>query len=148
MKIAESVIELSGRESALVTAALFALVHWPFEVASAKAMASPKHQAEAERVGDAVSARWREILIAAELWSTGPKWTRRLIAQRAALKPALSLSPAELPITIIALDAVAKEFSSRWGEFCIVVPGALDWYPIKLQDAEELATRLKSTPFP
>jgi hypothetical protein len=61
------------------------------------------------------------------------------------LKPALALSATELPTVILALDAVATEFSENWEEFCIVVPGALQWYPVEPEDVAKLARRLESS---
>lgn len=62
MSTSERAVELSGSESALVTAALFALAEWPFETASAKDLVSDEHKAEGQRLGESVSARWRALL--------------------------------------------------------------------------------------
>lgn len=144
MNTSERTVELSGSESALVTAALFALAEWPFETASAKDLVSDEHKAAGQRLSELVSARWRALLEAEGLWNPGSRWTSELIAKRAALKPALSLSAAELPAVILALDAVEKEFSDNWDEFCVVVPGAVEWYPVGPEDVARLARRLES----
>ena len=135
--------QLNGSESALVVAALFALAEWPFETASARTAVSVEDRAAGQRMSEAVSARWQKLLEAADSWSPGPSWTPELIAERAALDPALSLGAAELPLVILALDAVAKEFSDDWDEFCIVVPGAIHWYPVGPEDVARLARRLE-----
>ena len=138
-------IELGGSESALVVAALFALAQWPFETARAKDLVSNECRTVGQGLSELVSARWRELLKVAGLWNQGSRWTPELIARRAALKPALSLSATELPTVIFALDAVAIEFSGNWDEFCTVVPGALQWYPVGLEDVAKLARGLESS---
>lgn len=136
--------ELSGSESALVIAALFALAEWPFETASARKLVSDEHKVAGQRLSEIVSARWQALLEAAGSWNPGSTWTPELIAERAALKPALSLSAPELPLVILALDAVAMEFSDNWDELCTVVPGAVQWYPVGPEDVASLARRLES----
>ena len=136
-------VELIGSESALVVAALFALAEWPFETAGAKNLVSAERRAFAQRLSEMMSARWREFLEAAGLWNPGATWTPELIARRAALKPALVLGEAELPISILALDVTTIEFSENWEEFCTVVPGGLQWYPVGPEQVERLARRLE-----
>ena len=51
--------ELSGSESALVIAALFALAEWPFETASARKLVSDEHKVAGQRLSEIVSARWQ-----------------------------------------------------------------------------------------
>ena len=144
MNAPERTIELSGSESALVVAALFALSVWSFEVPSAKNMLTAKDRAEGDQVSEAVSARWTERLKAAGLWNmVGSSWTPELIAKRAAVKPGLVMRASELPLTILALDAVAMEFGGDWKELCIVLPGAIDWYPVGPEDLPKLARRLE-----
>jgi hypothetical protein len=145
MNTPQKKIELLGSESALVVAALFALAEWPFETARAESLASKEQRAVAQRLSKIVSARWRELLDAAGLWNQDSTWTPELIAKRAALKPALALSAGELPTVILALDAVAGEFSEDWDEFCTVVPGALQWYPVGPEELRSVARRLEST---
>jgi hypothetical protein len=144
MESDERVVELGGSDSALVSAALFALAEWPFETARAKSLLNDEHKAAWQKVSEAVSARWRELLGAEGYWSPGQRWTRDLIAKRAALKRGLSLSAAELPVAVLALKAVAEEFTSNWDEFCTVVPGAIDLYPVGPEDVPRLALRLES----
>jgi hypothetical protein len=144
MNTSQRNVELLGSESALVVAALFALAEWPFETARAKNLVSNEHKTVGQSQSEQVSARWRKLLEAAGLWNEGPTWTPELIARRAALKPALTLSAAELPTAVLALDAVATEFSENWEEFCTVVPGGLQWYPVGPEEVTRLARRLES----
>ena len=143
MNTSQRNVELSGSESALVVAALFALARWPFETPRAKSLMSNERRTAGQRVREVVSARWRELLEAAGLWNQGSAWTPELIARRAALKPALTLTAAELPMATLALEAVATEFSDNWDEFCTVVPGALEWYPVAPEDVARLARKLE-----
>ena len=145
MNTFERSVELGGSESALVVAALFALAEWPFEKARAKNLVSNERRIVAQTLSELVSARWRELLEAAGLWNPSSPWTPELIARRAALKPALALSATELPTAILALDAVATEFSENWQEFCTVVPGGLQWYPVGPEEVAKLARRLESS---
>jgi hypothetical protein len=143
MNTSQKKVELIGSESALVVAALFALAEWPFETTSAKDLVSEAFRADGQRLSEDVSAQWRELLEAAGLWNQGAAWTPELIAKRAALEPALALSVAELPVVIFALRAVTEEFSKNWDEFCTVVPGAIQWYPVGPDDVARLARRLE-----
>ena len=59
------------------------------------------------------------------------------------MKPALTLTAGELPMATLALEAVATEFSDNWDEFCTVVPGALEWYPVAPEDVARLARKLE-----
>jgi hypothetical protein len=136
-------VALIGSDSALTVAALFALAEWPFETANAQALVSRKQRALGQRMSEMVSARWQARLEAAALWNAGLAWTPELIARRAALAPGLILEFAELPLAVLALDAVAEEFSENWDEFCTVVPGAIQWYPVGPGDVVTLARRLE-----
>jgi hypothetical protein len=145
MSTSQRSVELTGSESALVVGALFALAGWPFETAGARNLVSNERRTVGQGLSELVSARWRELLKAAGLWNASSPWTPELIARRAALKPALALSATELPTVILALDAVATEFSRSWDEFCTVVPGALQWYSVGPEDVARLARRLESS---
>lgn len=144
MTTSERNVALLGSESALVVAALFALAEWPFETLGARTLVSKEERVNGRRLSERVSARWRELLEAAGLWNPGSPWTPELIAKRAVLEHGLDLDVAELPVAVIALDAVATEFSETWDEFCTVVPGGIQWYPIGLGDVTRLACRLQS----
>ncbi|WP_437582061.1 hypothetical protein [Sorangium sp. So ce887] len=143
MDTSEKAVALTGSESALVVAALFALAEWPFTNAKAKSLIGTDKSA-GERLSEVLSARWIRLLEGAGLWNRGSAWTPELIASRAALRPALTLDATEIPLAAAALEAVNEEFSGDWDEFCTVAPGALQWYPLGPQDVPALAGRLKA----
>jgi hypothetical protein len=126
-----------------VVAALFALGDWPFKTERARELVSDVDKSAQEQ-SDAVSERWTERLDRAGLWNSVLPWTPELIAQRAALQPGLVLRKSELPTTILALRAVTAEFADDWDEFCIVIPGSIDWYPVGPSDVVKLADRLEA----
>lgn len=144
MRTRGGTIELSGSESALVVGALFALGLWPFETSGAKKLLTSEKREAGRRLSAKVSSRWRTLLKAAGLWPAGSAWTADLIAERAVLQRGLVLREAELPLVVLALEVAREEFSENWGEFCIVVPGALQWYPIGPGDLAGLARGLKN----
>ena len=61
MNTSQRNVPLSGSESALVVAALFALAEWPFETPRAKSLMSNERRTAAQGVSEVVSARWREL---------------------------------------------------------------------------------------
>jgi hypothetical protein len=143
MNTSEKVVSLNGSESALLIAALFALTHWPFENPRARALVGTDRSAAA-RLSKAMSERWMRLLDHVGLWKGGSAWTPELIASRAAVHPALTLCASEISLAAAALEAVNEEFASDWDEFCTVVPGGLEWYPLGPQDVPALVDRLKA----
>jgi hypothetical protein len=146
LETSENHVVLNGIDSALITAALFALAEWPFETVDAKELATREMRLAGQTLSEVVSERWRLRLDEVGLWNSASGWTPELIAKRAALKRGVSLALAELPLAIVALNAVAEEFSSNWSEFCTVIPGAMAWYSVGSPDVARLARHLKSAP--
>jgi hypothetical protein len=137
-------IRLGGREAALLVGALFATAEWPFEQPAAKALLTNTLQERAQLLSRSISERWRARLQDAGLWNlpTGP-WTRELIEQRGMLSDGLVIDESEVELAVAAVNITELEFSGTWGEFCIVVPGALDWYGLKPGDLARLRARLE-----
>ena len=136
-------IMLDGRESALVVAAMFMAGCWPFENKAARAML-PAAQESTLPVFDRVSARWRQRLADAGLWTSPTKlWTRELIEQRGGLVDGLRLSRDEIPAAVLALRVSAVEFAQSWWEFRVASVGAIEWYGLELHDLIALADRLE-----
>jgi hypothetical protein len=136
-------ITLDGRESALVSAALFVAALWEFEKPAARALLPEDLDAVIRPVHERVSARWRARLLEAGLWTQRPApWTPALIAERGQLSDGLRLSLEEVHAVVPALHAAAHEFAASWWELCTIAPGPLDWYGLSHDDLAALADRL------
>jgi hypothetical protein len=139
-------VELGGRDTALLVAALFMLVHWDFTDPGVKGIVAEQDDASKEELRERVSREWRERLMAEHLWEPpGGTWTRELLNKRGALERGVRLQRSDLALSIRALMAVEAEFSNCWGEFCVAAPGNVDWYDLRVSDVVSLAHRLEAT---
>lgn len=140
-----SEILLSGRETALLVGALFAMAEWPFEQPSARALLTTTLREQAQRLSESLSERWRFRLQQAGLWNLPQgQWTRELIVQRSILSDGLVIRASERELSIAALQLTELEFACTWDEFCIAIPGALDWYGLTATDLAPLRARLEA----
>jgi hypothetical protein len=123
--------------------ALFALALWSFERQTPRSLLTADLQEQAKQLLPSVSARWRRRLRHAGLAPKG-QWTRELIEQRAILERAVVLTETELKLSVAALKLVELEFSANWGEFCVVVPGNIDWYGLLPDGLAQLRSKLEA----
>jgi len=137
-------LRLDGAQSALLMASLFALHLWEFESDAAREMVPRNSNDEIARLYQGVSVRWRSCLVSKGIWqSKTGRWTRELIAKRALITCEFELSRMQAQLAVIALDTVAEEFRNNWGELCAVLPGALDWYQLNIDDVGLLARSIE-----
>lgn len=137
---------LNGREAALLVGVLFALADWPFEQPAAKALLTPHLRDRAQLLSEGISERWQTRLQEAGLWdSPTGMWTPELIRERSKLSDGLIVDESEIELALAAVDASELEFAHNWGEFCTVIPGAIDWYGLEPEDLARLRARLFET---
>ena len=137
-------VQLTGRWSALLAGATFALDHWPLPLGAEKAGPAVLSAEQAERLARSVSEQWRTHLEEQGLWRSA-NWTDSFIARRSATVVEFSMPPADWANAVKGLRACASAYSGDWAwkEFCIAMPGDLGRYGLEDGDLARLADRLE-----
>ncbi len=138
-------IPLRGDQVALLGGALFAAAYWPFSQLTGVEASKSIDRSRAEAIENALTDEWMSILSRDGIWNLpSGTWTKELIQCRSKLEIVLELDEAQLLLCILAVRAAEAEFAGDWDEFCTVVPGALEWYPIDESSLCTLGAYLES----
>jgi hypothetical protein len=142
-------IHFDGTSSALLSACGFALKVWEFNDSSAaRAMVEEVKREERVSLYEATTKRWREHLIAVDLWHNEhhPKghWDREFIAKRAKTTCEFSLTAAQMRNAALGARAISLEFARDWGwkELGYVLPGSINYYEVDIGSFAVLAASL------